>query len=208
MHQLQLNVGDNFETGRFLENESIFLYSLPSIFDIFITEILWGRHKMERMLNFDFIPLLFIYCCHPISDSRFSPKQQLTRITCLSSLSHSLFRIPLTAVCVHQESILPTNQHNLQSHRPKDGVLLHQHLFWKFLVYFRLQLLHSVPYLSTILPTSVKNYLHKSCFTLVPKMLVKFTSSCALCSCMRARSFQGQVTTPKQLSALCTSDLQ
>ncbi len=56
----------------------------------------------------------------------------------------------------------------------KNAVLLHQHFCWNFTSYFRLQLLHWVPYFDTFLPivVAIKFIWH---YALAPKMLLKLT---------------------------------
>ncbi len=75
-------------------------------------------------------------------------------------------------------NIVSDNQNKLNG--IKDAVLFHQHLCKSFTTHFRLQLLSQAAYSGTILPNDVDikiviKYLHKSCSTLAPKMLVKLT---------------------------------
>ncbi len=75
-------------------------------------------------------------------------------------------------------NIVSHNQNKLNG--IKDAVLFNQHVCKSFTTHFRLQLLSQAAYSGTILPNDVDiktaiKYLHKSCSTLAPKMLVKLT---------------------------------
>jgi hypothetical protein len=56
----------------------------------------------------------------------------------------------------------------------KNAVLLQQHFCWNFTSYFRLKLLHRVPYFDTFLPivVAIKS---TGYYSLAPKMLLKLT---------------------------------